>query len=92
MSLHCINLFYTYTKTYNDNLSQSIYLQKLAVLPFLNVKSLVFLNNSCMTTFCRWDNGLKDKVSSIYFCRVTIPAFHAGNVKGVTTTAFTNLL
>ena len=29
-------------------------MQKLAVLPFLNVKSLIYLNKSCTNTFCRW--------------------------------------
>ena len=80
---HCIVL---QTQTYDDNVYQFIYLQKLAVLPFKNVKSHVYLNKSCMATFCRRGYGLKENDSSIYFCRITIPAFHADDLKGVTTT------
>ena len=55
--------------------------------PVLNVKSLVYLNRPCRTTFCRWDYGLKEKYdSSIHFCRITKPAFHVGDLKGVTST------
>ena len=57
LSLHCI-IYYSYTNTYNDNVSQSIYLQKLAMLPFLNVKSLVYLNKSCTNTLCWMGYGL----------------------------------
>ena len=81
MSLYCITLFYSYTQTYYDNVSQSTYLQKLAVLPLLNVKSLVYLNKSCTNTFCRRGYGLRENDSSIYFSRITIPAFHAGDLK-----------
>ena len=34
MQLHCTTLSYSYRQTYNDNVSQSILPQKLAVLPF----------------------------------------------------------
>ena len=54
------------------------------VLPFLNVKWLVY--KSCKATFCRRGYGLKENDSSIYFCRITIPAIHASDLKGVTTT------
>ena len=81
MSLHCITLFYSCTQTYNDNVSQFIYLQKLAMLPLFNVKSLFYLSKSCTKTFCMWGYGLRENDSSIYFCRITIPAFHAGNLK-----------
>ena len=74
-------------KTYNDNVSRSIYLQKLAVLPVLNVKSLVYLNKSCTATFCRRAYMVeRKKISNIYFCRITIPTFQAVDLKGVTTT------
>ena len=41
MQLHCTTLIYSY----NDNVSQSIYMQKLAVLPFFKCKvtSLCFV-------------------------------------------------
>ena len=39
MQLRCTILLYT--QTYNDKVSRSTYLQKLAVLPFLNVKRFV---------------------------------------------------
>ena len=81
MSLYCITLFYSYTQTYYDNVSQSTYLQKLAVLPLLNVKSLAYLNKSCTNTFCRRGYGLRENDSSIYFSRITIPSFHAGDLK-----------
>ena len=51
--------------TYNDNNSQSSYLQKFVVFPFLNIKSLVYLNKSCTTTFCRRGYGLKKSDCSI---------------------------
>ena len=72
MSLYCITFLYSYTQTY---------LQKLAVLPLLNVKSLVYLNKSCTNKFCRRGYGLRENDSSIYFSRITIPAFHAGDLK-----------
>ena len=81
MPFYCIILFYSYTQTYSDNVSQSTYLLKYAMLPLLNVKSLVYYNKSCTTTFCRWDNELRENDSSIYFCRITIPAVHAGDSK-----------
>ena len=94
MSLHCVTLFYSYTQTYIDNISQFIYLQNLAVLPFLNVKPLVYSNTSCKNTFCRWDYRLNGSYSYIYFCRISIHAFHAGDLKGSNNyrTAFTNLI
>ena len=71
----------------DDKDSQSIYLEKLAMLPVLNVKSLVYLNKSCTTTFCRRGYGLKENDSSINFCRITIPAFHFNSaLKYVTST------
>ena len=60
MSLFSTTLLYSYRQTYNDNVSQSIYLQKLAVLPFLNVKSPVFLNKSSTNTFCMRGCGVKE--------------------------------
>ena len=47
-------------KTYNDNVSHSIYLQKFAVLP------LVYLNKSCTNTFCRRSYGLKENDSFLF--------------------------
>ena len=82
MSLHCVALFYSYTQTNNDNVSQSIYLQKLAVLPFLNVKSLVYLSKTCTNRFYRRGYGLKENDSYIHFCSITIPAFPTGDLKG----------
>ena len=83
MQLHCITgtLLYSYTQTYNDNIFQSTYLQKLALLPFLNVKSAVYLNKSFTTMFCRRGYGLEENDFSIYFFTITIPAFHAGDLK-----------
>ena len=43
--------------------------KKLAVLPFLNVKSLVYLYKSCTITFCRRGYGLKENDSCIWFCK-----------------------
>ena len=82
MSSNCFTLFYSYTQIYNNYVSQSIYLRKLAVLPFLNVKSLVYLNKSCTNRFYRWGYGLKENESHFYFCRITIPAFPTGELKG----------
>ena len=86
-------ILYSYTQKYNNNVSQFIYLQKPAVLPSLSVKSLVYLNKSCTTSFRRRGYGSKEKDSSMYFCRTTIPAFHAGNLKRGKNcrTAFSNL-
>ena len=86
MSLYCITLFYSYTQTYYDNVSQSTYLQKLAVLPLLNVKSLVYLNKSCTNTFCRRGYWLRENDSSVYFSRITIPAFHVSKAKHMIST------
>ena len=85
-------LFYSYTQTYNDNVSQSIYLLKLEVLP-LNIKSPVYLNKSSTNTFCRRGYGVKENDSSICFCRITIHAFNAGDLNGSNNcrTTFTNL-
>ena len=82
MSLNCTTFLYSYTQTYIDNVSQSIYVQKLAVLPFLNVKSQVFLNKSCTTLFCNRGYGLRENDSSILYTY----AFHAGDLRGLTTT------
>ena len=75
MSLHCIyfTVFYSYTQTYNNNVSQSISLQKLAVLPFLNVKPLVYLNKSYTNMFYRRGYGLKenDILYTYFFTRGT---------------------
>ena len=81
MSLHSTTLFYPYSQTYNDNVSQFIYLQKLAVFPILNVKSHVYLNKSCTTRFCDRGYRLKKNDSNIYFRRITMPAFHSGDLK-----------
>ena len=78
MSLYFITLFYSYTQTYYDNISQSTYLQKLAVLPLLNHARIHFVGGAMD---CQRENE-----SSVYFFRITIPAFHAGYLKGVTTT------
>ena len=43
------------------------------------------MNKSCTTTFCRLGCGLKENDISFYICRITIPAFYAGDSKGVTT-------
>ena len=66
-------------------LSPSTY-KKIAVSLFLNVKPPVCLNKSCTTMFCRRGDGLKENDSIIYFCRVTIPAFHVSDLKGITNT------
>ena len=71
---------------YNDNVSQSIYLQKLAVLLLLNVKSPVYMNKSCMTMFCRRSYGLKENYSSLSI----IPEFEGGGVNNYRTTYYTN--
>ena len=81
MQLHNTILLYSYTQTCNDNVSRSTYLQKLAVLPFLNGMSPVYLNKSCTTKFCRRCYGLEEIDFSIYFCTITIPAFYAGDLK-----------
>ena len=39
--------------------------EKTNRVSFLNVKSLVYLNKSCTTTFCRQGYGLKENDSSI---------------------------
>ena len=84
IAFHCTTSLHSYTQQDNHVVSQTIYLQKLAVLPFLNVKWLVY--KSCKATFCRRGYGLKENDSSIYFRRITIPAIHASDLKGVTTT------
>ena len=81
MSLHSTTLFYPYSQAYNDNVSQFIYLQKLAVFPILNVKSHVYLNKSCTTMFYDRGYGLKENDSNIYFRRITMPAFHTDELK-----------
>ena len=81
MPLHSATLLYPYSQTYNDNVSQFIYLQKLAVFPILNVKSHAYLNKSYTTRFCEWGYGLKENDSNIYFRRITMPAFHTGDLK-----------
>ena len=78
MQLRCTTSLYSYTLKDIDHVSQSIYLHKLAVLPFSNVKSLVYLNNTCSGTFCKRGNGLKENDSSIYLWKITIPAIHGG--------------
>ena len=83
MHLHCTILLYSYTQTYNENISRSTYVQKLAMLPFLNVKSPVYLIKSCTTTFCRRGYGLGENDFRICFCTITIPAYHAGDLKRV---------
>ena len=93
MSLHCTTLFYPYSQAYNDNVSQFIHLQKTAVFSILNVTSQVYLNKLCTTWFCGRDYGLKENDSNIYFCRITIPACHAVDLKKGKNcmTTFTNL-
>ena len=83
LKCHCIVLLY-FTHTHKLTMITFLSLptcKKLAVLPLLNVKSLVYLNKSCTNTFCRRGYGLRENDSSIYFSRITIPAFHAGDLK-----------
>ena len=63
------------------------------MLPFLNVKSQVYLNKSCTTMFCRKGYGLKENDSSILFFRIIIHIFHVGDLKEGNNyrTEFTNL-
>ena len=82
MPLHCISLFNSYIQTYNDVVSQFVYLQNIAVLQSFDVKSTVYLNKPYTNTFCRRGYGLKENYFYIYFCRITIPAFHSGDLKG----------
>ena len=52
----------------------------------LNVKPQVYLNKSCTTSFGRRGYGLKENYAGDYFGSITIPAFHADDLKGVTIT------
>ena len=85
---HCTIFWYSYTRTYNYNVSQSIYLQKLAGLPFLNVSHYSFWINHALLHFV---GGAMDweKMTRTRIFAITIPVFHADDLKGLTTTNLT---
>ena len=65
---------------YTDNVSESIFLQKFALFSFLNAKSPVCLNIHARLRFVGGAvDWKKINLHGIYFYRITIPSFHAGD-------------